>query len=375
MIRRLLAVLISAGVLATATACAPASLPLEIGPATTATASQAPLDVDGEPGQVPQLTYDKPFEVVRPGSRTIWPGTGDLLERDGPVLLNLYAEDGRDGGELQNTFRTSPASYTMSEASLGNHLFAALSGKRAGARVMLVEADTADGGPAGGEPGTGEPAEGGDAQDGAGGEEPGESGSAEQEPGESGPAGAEPDESESESESEGESVPVVLVVDVLPTRASGTELPDPPAELPQVSRDELGAPTVRIPRGAKPPGTLEVVPLVRGRGPQVAKGEVITVELQAVAWGDGGLREGEVVESTWEDGVPPRSAQVGIGALIEGWDAGLVQQPVGSQVMLVVPPGMAYAGTKSPLAGETLVYVIDILDAHKPVQDNEKKKD
>ncbi|MBL0887867.1 FKBP-type peptidyl-prolyl cis-trans isomerase [Myceligenerans sp. I2] len=263
----------------------------------------------------------------------------------------------------------------MSEASLGNHLFAALSGKRAGARVMLVEADTADGGPAGGEPGTGEPAEGGDAQDGAGGEEPGESGSAEQEPGESGPAGAEPDESESESESEGESVPVVLVVDVLPTRASGTELPDPPAELPQVSRDELGAPTVRIPRGAKPPGTLEVVPLVRGRGPQVAKGEVITVELQAVAWGDGGLREGEVVESTWEDGVPPRSAQVGIGALIEGWDAGLVQQPVGSQVMLVVPPGMAYAGTKSPLAGETLVYVIDILDAHKPVQDNEKKKD
>ncbi|WP_460703722.1 FKBP-type peptidyl-prolyl cis-trans isomerase [Myceligenerans halotolerans] len=310
MLRRPLVALVSAGLVVTAAACAPASLPYEIRPAATASASQAPLDVDGTPGQVPQLTYDKPFDVLRPGSRTVWPGTGEQLERDGPVLLNIYAEDGRDGAELQNTFRSAPAPYTMTESSLGNHLFDALRGKRAGARVMLMERDTA----------------------------------------------------------EGEEVPVVLVVDVLPTRASGTELSDPPAGLPRVDRDELGAPTVRIPRGAEPPRDLEVVPLIQGRGPQVSKGQVITVELHAVTWAGG-----TVVESTWEEGAPPRSAQVGIGALIEGWDAGLVQQPVGSQVMLVVPPGMAYAGTENPLAGETLVYVIDILDAHQPVSENEKK--
>ncbi|MBO0610512.1 FKBP-type peptidyl-prolyl cis-trans isomerase [Myceligenerans salitolerans] len=293
-------------------ACAPASLPVEVGPAPTSTASQAPLDVDGRPGQVPRLTYVKPFEVLEPGSRTVWPGTGERLERDGPVLLNLYAEDGRDGTELQNTFRSAPAPYTMTESSLGNHLFEALEGKRAGARVMLTDTDT----------------------------------------------------------DEGAQVPVLLVVDVLPTRASGTELPGPPRGLPRVTRDELGAPTVRVPRGAPPPQDLEVVPLIRGRGPQVTEGQVITVELHAVTWADG-----RVVESTWARDAPPRSAQVGIGALIEGWDAGLVQQPVGSQVMLVVPPGMAYAGTKNPLAGETLVYVIDILDAHRPVRENEKKKD
>lgn len=310
MLCRPLVVLVSAGLLVTAGGCAPASLPIEVGPAPTSTASQAPLDVDGRPGRAPELKYAKPFDVLRPGSRTVWPGTGERLERDGPVLLNIYAEDGRDGTELQNTYRSAPASYTMTESSLGNHLFEALRGKRAGARVMLMENDTA----------------------------------------------------------EGAEVPVVLVVDVLPTRASGTELPDPPGTLPQVTRDEQGVPTVRIPRDAEPPRDLEVVPLVRGRGPQVAKGQVVTVEMHAVAW-----ESGEVVETTWAEDTPPRSAQVGIGALIEGWDAGLVQQPVGSQVMLVVPPGMAYAGTESPLAGETLVYVIDILDAHQPVSENEKK--
>ncbi|RPF21175.1 FKBP-type peptidyl-prolyl cis-trans isomerase [Myceligenerans xiligouense] len=312
MLRRPFVALVLAGLLVTAGACAPASLPVEVGPAPTSTASQAPLDVDGRPGQVPRLLYDKPLEVLEPVSRTVWPGTGERLERDHPVLLNIYAEDGRDGTELQNTFRSAPAPYTMTETSLGNHLFAALRGKRAGARVMLMETDTAG----------------------------------------------------------GEEVPVVLVVDVLPTRASGTELADPPGGLPRVTRDDLGVPTVRIPRDAKPPQDLEVVPLVRGRGPQVAEGQVITVELHAVTWADR-----TVVESTWEEGAPPRSAQVGIGALIEGWDVGLVQQPVGSQVMLVVPPDMAYAGTKNPLAGETLVYVIDILDAHQPVRENEKKKD
>ena len=292
--------------------CAPASLPVDILPTPSPTVTQAPLDVDGEPGGVPQLTYDKPFEVIEPGPRTVWPGTGEQLERDAPVLLNIYAEDGRDGTELQNTFRSAPASYTMTENSLGNDLFGALEGIRVGARVLVLERDTRD----------------------------------------------------------GQEIPVVLVVDVLPTHASGTELEQTRDDLPQVTRDEVGAPRVDIPADTQPPSSLEVVPLIQGNGPQVRRGQIITVEIHAVTWEDG-----KVVEDTWEDDAPPQSAQVGIGALIEGWDAGLVQQPVGSQVMLVVPPEMAYAGTESPLAAESLVYVIDILDAHKAVQEDDEKKD
>jgi peptidylprolyl isomerase len=34
-------------------------------------------------------------------------------------------------------------------------------------------------------------------------------------------------------------------------------------------------------------------------------------------------------------------------------------------VLLVVPPHLGYGGTSSDLAGETLVYVVDILGAHR----------
>ena len=288
---------LAAAAVAVTAACAPASLPVDVGPAPTSSASQAPLQVTGTSGAPPTLEYEKPFAVVRSGSSTVWPGTGDVLERDDPVLLNLYAQDGRDGTELQNTFRTAPAAYTMTEQSLGNHLFEALEGKRVGARLSIVE--------------------------------------------------------------EQDGVPVLLVVDVLPARASGVAGEAPGENLPQVHLDDLGVPEVRVPRGVEPPADLVVHPLIRGSGQQVRAGQILTVEFTAVRWSDG-----SVVDTTWTDGTPPQSAEIGIGRLVEGWDQGLVEQTVGSQVMLVVPPQDGYANTTSQLAGETLVYVIDILDAH-----------
>lgn len=295
---------LAAATMAATTACSPASLPVDVGPAPTSSASQAPLQVTGSDGAPPRLEYTKPFAVVRPAAHTVWPGTGDVLGRGDPVLLNLYAEDGRDGSELQNTFRTAPVAYTMTESSLGNDLFEALEGKRVGTRLSVL-----------------------DEQDG---------------------------------------VPVLLVVDVLPARASGEAGAPPGEELPQVRLDDLGAPTVSVPGGVEPPSELVVHPLVRGTGPQVQAGQIVTVEFTAVRWSDG-----SVVDTTWTEGTPPQSAEIGIGRLVEGWDQGLVEQTVGSQVMLVVPPQDGYANTRSRLAGETVVYVVDILDAHKAVAEEE----
>lgn len=264
------------------------------------------MQVTGASGAPPALGYEKPFTVVRPGSRTVWPGTGDVLERGDPVLLNLYAEDGRDGTELRNTFRTAPAAYTMTERSLGNHLYEALENRRVGTRLSLME--------------------------------------------------------------EQDGIPVLLVVDVLPVRASGEAGGPPGAGLPEVRLDVLGAPTVRVPGSSEPPSDLVVWPLIRGTGPQVRAGQVVTVEFTAVRWTDGA-----VVDTTWTEGTPPQSAEIGIGRLVEGWDQGLLEQTVGSQVMLVVPPQDGYANTKSRLAGETIVYVVDILDAHKVVAEEEPR--
>ena len=62
----------------------------------------------------------------------------------------------------------------------------------------------------------------------------------------------------------------------------------------------------------------------------------------------------------------PFSFQLG-GHVIPGWNKGLVGVPVGSRVMLVIPPADGYGKTGSPQAHikgtDTLVFVVDILGA------------
>lgn len=271
--------------------------------AASETPSQAPVQVIGTVGEPPALDYAQPYDVARPGARTIWPGAGEPVTDGEPVLLNMYAEDGRDGSVISSTFIDAPAWYTMSPESLGGNLYETLRGQRVGARLLLVEED--------------------------------------------------------------QGVPVILVIDVLPTKASGT-VRKPAEGLPTVVRADDGTPSVRVPDDAKPPEELVVQPLVRGSGPQVQVGQVVTIRFTAVRWADG-----DVFDSTWTPGTRPQSATIGIGQLVDGLDQGLVEQAVGSQVMLVVPPALGYGGTSSPLADQTLVYVVDVLDAHFQVTEEE----
>ncbi len=57
---------------------------------------------------------------------------------------------------------------------------------------------------------------------------------------------------------------------------------------------------------------------------------------------------------------------VGVGAVIGGWDKGLVGQNVGSRVLLSIPPEHGYGQRGVPQAGiagtDTLVFVVDIVD-------------
>ncbi len=139
--------------------------------------------------------------------------------------------------------------------------------------------------------------------------------------------------------------PSVLVYDIRHTRAWGEEV-DPPEGTPTVTLDESGAPSVEIP-GSEPPSELEVVTLRRGDGPQVQEEMAVTVRYTAVSW-----ESGEVVDGTWSSGEGPTT--IAFTGLIEGWQNGLVDTPVGSQVMLIVPPSQAFGD-------DTLVYVIDVL--------------
>ena len=126
-------------------------------------------------------------------------------------------------------------------------------------------------------------------------------------------------------------IDVLGVKDVL-NRATGTAVPPMPG-LPTVTLDpDTGAPTVTAPAGP-PPTELIIQPLIVGAGAKTVAGQSLTVQYHLVKWADN-----TVLESSWEKGTPA-PLQIGIGQILPGLDAGLTGQTIGSQILLVVPPG------------------------------------
>ncbi len=148
-----------------------------------------------------------------------------------------------------------------------------------------------------------------------------------------------------------EDFPALTVVDVLPTRAEGPAV-EPRSGLPAVTLGADGSPTISA-TGTEPPDDLVTQPLLRGSGRQVESGDVVTVQYTGFTW-----TTGEVFDSTWERGQPASFSLSDVPA----FDEGLAEQTTGSQVMLVVPPTYDLGATQSEsLAGQTLVFVVDIL--------------
>ena len=127
--------------------------------------------------------------------------------------------------------------------------------------------------------------------------------------------------------------------------------------LPTVTRDASGAPAIDFTDTTMPEG-LVVEVLEAGDGAAVIEGQQITVNYHGWLW------DGPTFDSSFQRG-EPIEFPIARGQLIEGWVAGLVGQPVGSKVLLVVPPEAGYGNRPvGPIpAGSTLVFVVDILDA------------
>jgi len=148
--------------------------------------------------------------------------------------------------------------------------------------------------------------------------------------------------------------------------ASGTHVSNGGGALPTVSAASGTAPVITIPK-TSPPSKLAVTTLIKGSGPKIAKGQTIVAQYVAVNW-----RTGKVFNSTWPAATTagqPFAFQLG-GQVIPGWNDGLPGVTVGSRVMLVIPPAYGYGKAGNSQAGikgtDTLVFVIDILDAESP---------
>lgn len=131
------------------------------------------------------------------------------------------------------------------------------------------------------------------------------------------------------------------------------------AALPEVSGAPGTKPTLTFPDAA-PSGELEVVVLSRGDGALVEAGQEIEVHYLGQSW------QGGVFDNSFDRG-GSISFPIGVGAVIAGWDEGLVGQQVGSRVLLSIPSHLGYGDRGVPQAGikggDTLVFVVDIIDS------------
>lgn len=282
-------------------ACAAAALLL----AGCASQEPAPPEVvvSGDAGQPPTVTYRTPLRVSETLHEVVWEGTGPALEDGRPVLLDFWLEDASDASLVKESYSSSPTPRLLTEEDLGKDLYATLSGQRVGARLLQIS-----------------------------------------------PA----------SDTGSSSYPTVTVLDVLPVRADGEPV-EPREGVPAVELDADGAPSI-TPTGTEPPSDLVVQPLLRGTGPQVSQGDVVTVQFTGFVWATG-----EPFDSSWNTGSPATFSLDDVPA----WSEALVEQTVGSQVMVVVPPSYAINATQSEeLAGQTIVFVIDLLATRAPASDD-----
>ncbi len=110
---------------------------------------------------------------------------------------------------------------------------------------------------------------------------------------------------------------------------------------------------------------LYIIVNKKGKGAQVAVGRQVTISYT------GRLLDGTVFDSSneadckannmqWHE---PLSYVVGQQSLIEGWEEGIMGQPEGTQLQLIIPSAMAYGSRPSgPIpAYSTLVFDIDIV--------------
>ncbi|WP_144680999.1 FKBP-type peptidyl-prolyl cis-trans isomerase [Cellulosimicrobium sp. TH-20] len=259
------------------------------------------VTVTGDPGAEPTLEFEAPLEVSAAVTRITDEGTGDELTDGMQVTMHYVAYDGATGERQGSTWEgDTPQSFVLGDPQF-DLLTEPLSGQKVGTRLLFAGPD-----------GNG-----------------------------------------------GTVLNLIEVVDAqtIPDRAEG-EAVTPAEGLPVVTLDDTGKPSIDIPEGYEAPTELVVQPLIKGSGAEVTSDQTV------IAHYTGWKLDGEQFDSSWDRGEPTSFPLTGV---IPGWTEGLSGQTVGSQVLLVIPAAQAYGeksdANTSELAGETLVFVVDILGA------------
>lgn len=133
----------------------------------------------------------------------------------------------------------------------------------------------------------------------------------------------------------------------------------PADQLPTATGAFGEKPTLTFPAG-NPVPSLQRVILTEGTGPVTEAGQWLITNYLGQVWG------GTVFDNSYDRG-KTSVFQIGAKKVVPGWDTALVGVPVGSRVMLSLPPADGYGAAGNESAGikgtDTLVFVIDIVNA------------
>jgi len=121
-------------------------------------------------------------------------------------------------------------------------------------------------------------------------------------------------------------------------------------------------PTLTFPSTPAVPSLQRTI-LSEGTGPVTASNDWLITNYLGQIW------NGKVFDNSYDKG-STAAFQIGVGKVVPGWDVALVGVPVGSRVLLSLPPADGYGSAGSSGAGiggtDTIVFVVDIVQAIGP---------
>lgn len=305
--RKLPALIVVAGLLATLTACSTSTAPGSAG--CTAPASgdaSSVVTAKGAFGSKPTVTIPTPINTAHTEVSTLIQGHGQTLTDGTPTLIKYTIYSGTTGKEVSSSSYGAPTTPITVGATKGGPLVEALECAQVGSRLAIaVKASELS------STTTAKPND------------------------KSGPA----------------YIAVMDVVKAFLPKADGALQPGV-NNMPAVVTAANGAPGISIPDITAP--KKQKVQLVRkGDGATLTKKDTAIVQFTAVDW----AASSTVQSSTWTDGDSATTIALGSSEIPSQVRSALIGQKVGSQVMLVVPP------TASSGSTQTYVYVFDVLGA------------
>jgi FKBP-type peptidyl-prolyl cis-trans isomerase len=278
------------------------------GCATSGSASES-VKVTGDFGKAPKVEFSEDLTVENTQRSVKIEGKGDAAAPGSDLAVSLALYDVATSKELI-PYSDEPQSLTLDEAALLAGIVDTLNCAQAGERVVGVVPP--------------ERAFGADGQT---------------------DIGVDPDAT------------LIFVVDVV-----AIVPPVEPSEwtenVPTVTRDAAGIPTVTLPEGPIPT-ELQLAVLEEGDGAVVERGDSVTVDYQGISWD---------TKTIFDQSFGKEPATFSTSGVIKGFEAALVGQKVGSTVIVVIPPELAYGTDPEAheLGGQTLVFLIDIKDTKAP---------